>query len=323
MSDLDPNPRESSCGGVAVAEASPEPETLLPREVPLGGPKGILVRRTIPHRVIRTVGAWCFADHYGPVDLTAPGARGMLVPPHPHTGLQTVTWLLEGTVEHRDSVGSHQLVRPGELSLMTAGHGIAHSEYSTAQASTLFGAQLWVALTEDHRAQQPHFEHHDDLPGIELDGVRATIILGSFAGSTSPARTYSPLVGVEVEIPQGSAAALPLEPDFEHALLVVRGEAEVDGEPVPFGGLRYLGWGADAVSVASRPGATLLLLGGEPLAERLLMWWNFVGRNHDEIVEARRAWEAGERFGAVAGDDRPPLPAPPIPNARMMPRSSR
>ena len=187
MSDLDPDPQESRCGGLAVAEASPEPETLLPREVPLGGPKGILVRRTIPHRVIRTVGAWCFADHYGPVDLTEPGARGMLVPPHPHTGLQTVTWLLEGAVEHRDSVGSHQLVRPGELSLMTAGHGIAHSEYSTAETTRLFGAQLWVALTQEHRAQAPHFEHHGDLPALELDGLTATVILGSFAGSTSPA----------------------------------------------------------------------------------------------------------------------------------------
>ncbi len=323
MSNLEAEPRESACGGVAVAEASPPAETLLPREVPLGGPKGILVRRTIPHRAIRTIGAWCFADHYGPVDLTAPAARGMVVPPHPHTGLQTVTWLLDGEVEHRDSVGSLQLVRPGELSLMTAGRGIAHSEYSVPGAARLFGVQLWVALTDAFRHQSPHFEHHDDLPSVESDGVQATVFMGTFAGVSSPAQAYSPIVGAELTLPPGADLQVPLDPDFEYGLLVADGSAEVDDEPLDSGTLRYCGWGRDSSRVRSAQGATLLVLGGEPLAETLLMWWNFVGRDHDEIVQARADWESGSRFGTVAGDENPPLPAPPLPSVRMRPRPAR
>jgi redox-sensitive bicupin YhaK (pirin superfamily) len=323
MSNLDPDPRESSCGGVAVAEPSPPPSTLLPREVPLGGPKGILVRRALPHRSIRTVGAWCFADHYGPITLTDPAVRGMVVPPHPHIGLQTVTWLLAGEVEHRDSVGSFQQVRPGELSLMTAGRGIAHSEYSRPVTDRLFGVQLWVALAEGQRDRAPGFEHHGDLPRGEHDGVAVTVITGTMAGLQSPASTYSPLVGAELRIPPGTTTLLPVERDFEYGMLTLDGAAEVAGEQVPFGALRYLGWGRDGIPVASSDGATLLLLGGEPLAEHLLMWWNFVGRDHDEIVAAREDWEAHRRFGEVAGDSNPRIPAPPLPSVRMMPRPPR
>lgn len=323
MSNLEQDPRESACGGVALAEPSPASQTLLPREVPLGGPRGILVRRTLPHRAIRTVGAWCFVDHYGPIALPDPAARGMVVPPHPHIGLQTVTWLLAGEVEHRDSVGSHQMVRPGQLSLMTAGRGIAHSEYSLPVPGRLFGIQLWVALTEQHRDRDPAFEHHPVLPQGEQDGVAVTGILGDVGGLVSPASTYSPLVAAEIRLPAGAATVLPVERDFEYAVLVADGAARVAGESVPLGALRYLGWGADAVELACDGGATLLLLGGEPLAEHLLMWWNFVGRDHEEIVAARTDWEAGRRFGTVPGDPHPRIPAPALPTVRMQPRPPR
>jgi redox-sensitive bicupin YhaK (pirin superfamily) len=323
VSNLDPDPRESECGGVAVAEPSPPPSTLLPREVPLGGPKGILVRRALPHRFIRTIGAWCFADHYGPIAVSGDSSAGMSVPPHPHVGLQTVTWLLAGQVEHRDSLGSLQRVLPGQLNLMTAGHGIAHSEYSLPVTDRLFGVQLWVALTEGERGRAPGFEHHADLPQGASDGVELTVLTGDLAGLRSPASTFSPLAGAELRIPAGAATRIPLERDFEYGVLVLDGAAEVDGEHVPFGALRYLGWGRQAVALSSSGGATVLLLGGEPLAEHLLMWWNFIGRDHDEIVAAREDWEAQRRFGAVPGDGNPRIPAPPLPSVRMKPRPPR
>lgn len=323
MSNLDPQPQESTCGGVAVAHPSPPPSTLLPRDVPLGGPKGILVRRPLPHRDIRTVGAWCFIDHYGPVRLREPGARGMSVPPHPHIGLQTVSWLLAGEVAHRDSLGSVQRVRPGELALMTAGHGIAHSEYSVPGLDQLFGVQLWIALTDRHRDRAPSFEHHGELPRADLDGAELTVILGEVADVGSPATIYSPLVGAELRLPPGGTVHLPLERDFEHGVLVLDGAVRVDGEKVGAGAMRYLGWGRREVRIAGDQAATVLLLGGEPLAEELLMWWNFVGRDHEEIVAAREDWQAQRRFGPVVGDPQQRIPAPPLPSVRLLPRPPR
>lgn len=284
---------------------SPLPTLLEPREVPLGGPRAMTVRRTLPHKQIRTVGAWCFVDHYGP------DRQAMVVPPHPHIGLQTVSWLIEGEVLHRDSVGSVETVRPGELNIMTAGSGIAHSEDSIGDGP-LHGIQLWVALTEEHRQRPPSFAHHADLPATA--GVK--VLVGEFAGLTSPAEVFSPLVGAEVR----GAVDVAVEPGFEYAVLAVDGPAAVNGYVVPHGGLQYLGWGNDRLRIA---GGLTLVLGGEPLAEDLLMWWNFVARTHDEIVAARRAYEAAE-FGMVADDDRPFLPAPPMPETiRLKPRPGR
>lgn len=302
MSNLEDHPAEGRCG----PSASPLPELLEPRDVPLGGPRAMTVRRTLPHKRIRTIGGWCFLDHFGPDD------HRMVVPPHPHTGLQTVSWLLSGQIEHRDSVGSLQTVRPGELNVMTAGHGIAHSEYAVGDAPW-HGVQLWVALTAQHRDRAPVFEHHRDLP----DDGQVRVLMGELAGLSSPATTFSPLVGAQIT----GSLTLPIEPDFEYAVLALDGPAHVNGYRVPHGALQYLGWGADSLSVA---GSRMLLLGGEPLAEDLLMWWNFVGRSHEEIVTAREQWQAGDaRFGAVAGDDNPRLPAPPMPTVRLKPRASR
>jgi redox-sensitive bicupin YhaK (pirin superfamily) len=315
MSNLERRPAEESCEARHVDEAPPPVQQLEPREVPLGGPRAMTVRRTLPHKRIRTVGAWCFVDHYGPDDVE------MSVPPHPHIGLQTVSWLLAGEVEHRDSLGSLQRVRPGELNVMTVGHGIAHSEYSVG-SGPLHGVQLWVALTDDQRTREPAFAHHGDLPVVDGDGLRATVMVGGFAGEVSPAVTYSPLMGAEVEL--SGEVALPLEPDFEYAVLAVDADVTVGGERVPRGGLQYLGWGGAQVLVSAAPRARVLLLGGEPLAEDLLMWWNFVGRTHEEIVQARAEWEAGTpRFGAVPGDPHPRLPAPAMPTVALKPRPSR
>jgi redox-sensitive bicupin YhaK (pirin superfamily) len=300
MSNLEQRPLEQECS----ATTSPAPELLEPREVPLGGPRAMTVRRTLPHKRIRTIGAWCFVDDYGPAHTA------MSVPPHPHIGLQTVSWLLAGEVEHRDSLGSLQVVRPGELNLMTAGHGIAHSEYSVGDGP-LRGVQLWVALPEGARDGAPAFAHHSDLPAA--DGVQ--VFIGEVAGARSPARVHSPLVGAQTS----GQVHLPLDPDFEYAVLALE-PLSVNGSPVPQGALQYLGWGLSEVRISGQA----LLLGGEPMTEHLLMWWNFVGRSHDEIVVAREHWQAGDpRFGDVPGDDHPRLPAPAMPGVQLKPRPPR
>jgi quercetin 2,3-dioxygenase len=324
VSNLEKDPAEQACSG---EPGGPVVELLEPREVWLG--KTTKVRRLLPHKEHRMVGAWCFADHYGPDDLTArvdpydvPGPRGMLVPPHPHTGLQTVSWLFEGLIEHRDSVGSHALVRPGELNIMTSGRGIAHSEVSVPDGPpVLHGAQLWVALPSGAEVP-PGFEQYAELPRVELDGVHGTVMLGELAGVVSPARSYTPLVGADLTV--DAAARVPLTPAYEYAALVVDGPVRVEGQPAEHGELVYLGQGRDAFEL-SGPGR-VLLLGGEPFAEQIVMWWNFIGRSHDDIVAARNDWMAGlsggstSRFGVVQGFDGDPLPAPDLPHTQLKPR---
>ncbi|GAA0807667.1 pirin family protein [Spirilliplanes yamanashiensis] len=297
------------------------PELLPGHEVALGGPRGMTVRRTLPDRGRRMVGAWCFLDAYGPQPI-APGAPGMRIGPHPHIGLQTVSWLLRGEILHRDSVGSLRQVEPGQLNLMTAGRGIAHSEETpAAHSGVLHGVQLWVALPDGARHTDPAFAHHPDLPVLAADGLSTTVIMGELDGAASPAATHSPLVGAELRLTAGGAGTLPLRPGFEYALLVVDGPgARVDGHELTAGPLLYLGAGRTALRVAADGPATLVLIGGEPFDERIVMWWNFVGRDHDEIVAARADWAAGARFGAVHGYAGPPLPAPAMPATRLAPR---
>ena len=274
---------------------------------------GTEVRRLVPQRTLRTVGAWCFADHYGPDDVR--DGKGMQVPPHPHTGLQTVSWLLEGEILHRDSLGSAQRVGPRELSLMTSGDAISHSEESPPEhPPVLHGVQLWVALPEDRRHGPPAYEHHTDLPQVTHDGLTVTVFLGTHAGTVSPGTTHSPLVGLEV---QGSGA-LPLEPAWEHVAFALTGTASVDGGAAEVGQLVQLGMGRDAVEVDGH----VMVLGGEPLGEQLVLWWNFVCRTNEEVVQAREDWEASTgRFGTVVGYPGPALSAPPLGPVRLMPRS--
>jgi redox-sensitive bicupin YhaK (pirin superfamily) len=306
-------------------EADPEVggavlELLAGAPVALGGTRGFDVTRTLPNRQRRTVGAWCFLDAYGPHELGS--SAGMRVGPHPHTGLQTVTWLVAGEVLHRDSLGSRQEIRPGQLNLMTAGRGISHSEQTPpAHSGVLHGVQLWVALPHAVRDMPPAFTHHADLPVVADGGLSATVLMGTLAGATSPAACHTPLVGAEIRLDRADSATLPLRPDFEYAVLALDGAAEVAGMTLKPGPLLYLGTGRTSVRLGGAPAGRVLLLGGEPFAERLVMWWNFVARDHDEIVQMRADWaDSTPRFGTVVGYDGPRLPAPPMPLTRLVPR---
>jgi redox-sensitive bicupin YhaK (pirin superfamily) len=285
---------------------------LLPgKEVLLG--ESTRVRRLLPTLGRRLVGAWAFVDHYGPDDIAA--TPGMQVPPHPHTGLQTVSWLIEGEVHHRDSLGSDVRFGPGELALMTAGHGIAHSEQSPAvHPRFLHGAQLWVVLPDASREVRPAFEHHGTLPGFTSDGLTTTVLVGSFGGATSPGTTYTPLVGADLALAAGADVEVPLEPDFEYALLASSGSATVENAPLAHGSMAYLGTGRRSIRLRAEDAAQLLLLGGEPFEEQIVMWWNFVGRSGEEITDYATQWnEESARFGAVVGYDGDRLEAPPLP----------
>ncbi|MFD7653758.1 pirin family protein [Actinosynnema sp. NPDC059797] len=319
MSNVEAEPAELVCGNaprVAVVEV------LEPRDVPLGGPRAMTVRRTLPQRSRSLIGAWCFADHYGPDDVSLSG--GMDVAPHPHTGLQTASWLFSGEIEHRDSLGVHALVRPGELNLMTAGHGICHSEVSTPATTVLHGVQLWIALPDADRDAPRDFQHHVPEP-VDLGGATARVFLGTVAGHTSPVRTFTPLLGAEVVLDPGARLDLEVDPAFEHGALVDLGEVELEGAPLARGALGYVGPGGSRLRLAN-PGdvpARVVLLGGEPFGEQLVMWWNFVGRSHDEVARYREQWQAGsERFGRVEGYPGDRLPAPPLPGGRLRPRGN-
>ncbi|GAB4009641.1 pirin family protein [Nocardioides ultimimeridianus] len=331
MSNPEARPEEVVCGG----DAARGPEILTPRDVPLGGPRAMRVRRTLPSRQRSLIGAWCFVDHYGPDEVTESG--GMNVAPHPHTGLQTVSWLFQGEVTHRDSAGTVGQVRPGEVNLMTAGRGISHSEISTPETTTLHGAQLWVALPDAERFCDPGFEHYapEEIAG---EGWRARVFLGSLLGDASPVRTATPLLGAELVLDPGARLDLAVDPAYEHGVLVDQGSLQVAEHPTAYAELAYLPPGADSVELyAGAAGARVLVLGGPPFGEEIVMWWNFVGRTHEEVVAFREEWQAqiapygavvadsqevGEgRFGVVVGDHLPPIPAPALPNARLRSRS--
>ncbi|MER5731459.1 pirin family protein [Streptomyces sp. NPDC002138] len=317
MSNLERQPALSVCGGRGFVVAEPVRELLSPRRVTLGA--GTEVRRLLPNLGRRMVGAWCFVDHYGPDDIA--DEPGMQVAPHPHQGLQTVSWLHQGEVLHRDSVGSLQTVGVRELGLMTSGHGISHSEESPRpHARFLHGAQLWVALPDEHRRVDPHFEHHGELPQVTAPGLSATVIMGTLDTATSPGTTYSPLVGADITLAAGTEARLPLDRDFEYAVLSMAGEAVVDGVPVLPGSMLYLGCGRTELPVRAASDASLMLLGGEPFEEEIVMWWNFVARSDEEIREARAQWMGGTRYGEVKGYDGPPIPAPEVPPVPLKPR---
>ncbi|PPG50095.1 pirin [Rathayibacter sp. AY1E9] len=326
MSNLEEHPDELPVAAEPVPRESGAVEILEARLVPLGGPRAIEVRRTLPQRSRSTIGAWCFADHYGPVRLGE--EAGMDVPPHPHTGLQTVSWLFEGEIEHRDSVGSLAVVRPGELNLMTAGRGISHSEVSTGGAPVLHGVQLWVALPEEARLVDPFFEHHRGVP-VELPGALVRVFVGGMLGASVPASTFTPLVAAQIDLEPGARVELPVEESWEYGVLVDAGPVAVEGADVPRSDLAYLAPGRSHLMLtAGDAGARVVLLGGEPFAEELVMWWNFVGRSHDDVAAARERWQSdviagadpAGPFGTVDGYGGRALPAPVLPTVRLKPR---
>ncbi|MGW1215055.1 pirin family protein [Streptomyces sp. NPDC002499] len=317
MSNLDREAVPALCGGRGFVVAEPVRELLSPRRVQLGA--STEVRRLLPNLGRRMVGAWCFVDHYGPDDIA--DESGMQVPPHPHMGLQTVSWLHDGEVLHRDSTGSLQTIRPRELGLMTSGRAISHSEESPRpHARFLHGAQLWVALPDGHRHTDPRFEHHAELPVVTAPGLKATLILGDLDGATSPGTTYTPIVGADLTLAGGADVRVPLERDFEYAVLAMSGETRVDGVPLLPGSMLYLGCGRDELPVRAESDAGLMLLGGEPFEEELIMFWNWIGRTQQEIEQARTDWMTGTRFGEVKGYDGDPIPAPELPPVALKPR---
>ncbi len=326
MSNLESDPAELVCddaGGRGI-------QVLAPREVPLGGPRATVVRRTLPQRERSLIGAWCFADSYGGEDdAGAPAAHAMDIPPHPHTGLQTVSWLYAGEIEHRDSVGSREIIEPGQVNLMTAGAGIQHSEESTPGSVRPHGVQLWTALPDAARFTAPFFERHVPAP-ITVGDATLRVFVGELHGSASTVTAFTPMVGAQLDLPAGGRVELAVDPAFEHGLLVDACAPTFDGVAVPRHHLGYAPPGsATLVIEAGDAPLRALLIGGVPLGERIVMWWNFVGRSHDEIVAFRARWQrdvidgadhAGA-FGWIDGwADGSALPAPELPNVRLRPR---
>ena len=286
------------------------PTRIAARTAEIGG--GVPVARTLPSRLKRTIGAWCFLDHAGPARF-APGG-GLRVGPHPHTGLQTFTWMLEGEVLHRDSLGHRQLIRPGQVNLMTAGHGISHSEESADGETRLHTAQLWIALPARVAEMAPRFDHYPELPRWQAQGVESVLLVGEFSGRRSPVAVHSPLLGLDLFSAAGAELTLPLDPAFEHGLMPLTGPASAQGQALAPDELLYLPPGARQLQLTLAPGTRALLIGGAPLGEDITLWWNFVGRDKAYIAQAQRDWQAGSaRFGQVAGFDGPRLDAPPLP----------
>lgn len=279
--------------------------------------EGMTIRRALPNRGKRMIGAWCFLDHAGPVDVSR--GDGLRVGPHPHTGLQTFTWMIDGELLHRDSLGYQQLIRPGQVNLMTAGRGISHSEESPAQRSPLLqAAQLWIALPDDKRHIEPAFDHYAELPIFKQDGVDMTLLVGEAFGERAAARVYSPLVAMDLRSGGEATTRITLREDFEYGVLVLTGRAEVAGEKLAPGELLYLGQHRQTLSLYFPGAAQILLIGGEPFVDDILLWWNFIGRSQAEIEEYVRQWNAGEAFGDVRGYPGERLPAPVLPaNLRL------
>ncbi|MDO5034831.1 MAG: pirin family protein [Actinomycetaceae bacterium] len=329
MSDLSVDPTEH--------ELTPQPphgmggakvEIITSRDVPLGGLRSMKVKRTLPQRQRSMIGAWCFCDHYGPDDVSVTG--GMDVAPHPHTGLQTVSWLFQGKIMHHDAAGTHAVVRPGEANFMTAGSGISHSETSTQDTKVLHGVQLWVALPDEDRNMLRRFDHF--APELtKFDEGEALVFVGSLLGETSPVSTFTPLVGAEIRLNPGAEFTFEVDPEFEHGLLLDAGSIELEGVPVARAELAYTGIGEKTLTIKNTGDdmARMLFFGGEPFKERIVMWWNFIGRTHEEVAKAREEWQArSERFGYVEGyighDPKGMewIPAPKLPNAKITARKN-
>lgn len=266
---------------------------------------GFTVWRALPQRGRRMVGSWCFLDRFRSSDRT------LDVAPHPHIGLQTVSWLNRGEILHQDSLGNEQRIAPGQLNLMSSGRGITHAEVSVDPGAGLEGLQLWIALPEAQRGDGATFEHHAALPVAGFGRIDARVLIGELDRRRSPATIFSEAVGAELSANESGEARIPLDPRFEHAALLLDGEARLCGETMPPQTLLYLGEGRDRLDLAASRDARIFLFGGLPFPEPILMWWNFVARTPEEIARARDDWEQG-RFSPVRGYAGDPLPAPPL-----------
>jgi len=310
-------------GGVGLGGATrgagpilfPEGDTgtviIEPRLVKLTTRTEVDVRRTIPHAKLRRIGAWVFVDHFGPTEQV----DGMTVAAHPHTGLQTVTWLLDGLIDHRDSLGTTQNVAPGSLNLMTAGAGVSHSERSLPGPAALHAVQLWIALPDAVRSMRPTFEHIETVPSATFGDHVAQVFIGELGSAASPATVFSPLVGAEVSV--GTHGSIPLNPDWEYGVLNIGGAMSANGDDVPSNALWYSPVGSTELALTGS--GTAIVIGGEPFLEQILMWWNFIARTHEEVEQMRMDWNLhtyppfADRVGGW-------IPAPEMPNVTLTAR---
>lgn len=301
----------SSSRDCPVVDGIRQIQRIAVRNAEVGG--GIPISRALPTRERRTLGAWCFLDHAGP-SVFSGSSQGMDVGPHPHIGLQTFTWMIEGEVLHRDSLGSEQVIRPGQVNLMTAGRGIAHTEQSTGEQRRLHAAQLWIALPAEHANTAPRFDHYPDLPCWLHDEVKHTLLVGEFEQYRSPVSTFSPLIAIDLEWQADGYLQLPLRKDFEIGLLPLIAAFEVNDEKFSPDEFAYLGINLNRIELRAKKGSRALLIGGLPLTEEILIWWNFVGHSKQEISRAQRDWEQGNsRFPDVVGYCGPRMTAPRLP----------
>jgi quercetin 2,3-dioxygenase len=299
-----PNVAAETC--VALGATEHQFESFPGRDIALGG---LTVTRVLPVKGKRLVGPWCFLDRFGPLTFADPSP--MDIGAHPHMGLQTVTWLLDGELVHYDSLGYESLLRPGGVNVMTSGAAIAHAERTPATNSgRLSGAQLWVALPEHDRQMSALFQHVERVPLDEQRGGVVQVFAGSLSGLRSQAAHYSGIIGADLQVHPGAALHIPLEAAYEHAALVLSGDCSLEDESLQDRVLYYLGANRSEARFASRSGGRLLLIGGAPFPEKILMWWNFVARTPQEIADARRDWEERQRFGEVRGYSGPRLAAP-------------
>lgn len=277
--------------------------------------KGTVIKRALPSREKRMIGAWCFLDHAGPVHFEA--GEGLDVGPHPHIGLQTFTWMIEGTMLHSDSLGTvDQLIRPKQVNLMTAGHGISHTEVAPATETKMHAAQLWIALPDAKINMAPQFDHYPELPVVEKDGVEFTILVGEFLNTTSPVKVHTELLGVDLTAKTTTKTRLSLNPKFEYAFMALEGTAVVNGHELDQDNLVVLEPGLTELDIEIHAGGRVLLLGGEPFESPILLWWNFVGRTQEELRIAREQWiNQDPRFGSIPSYKGASLKAPAFPDS--------
>lgn len=297
MSDLSAKAQLSDSKDCPPCSAKPVNQKMLLRQAHLG--EQLTIRRALPHRERRMIGAWCFLDYFGPLHLQ--NGHELNVAPHPHIGLQTFTWILEGEILHRDSLGSIQVIKPGQINLMTAGKGVAHSEESINPGSTLQGLQLWIALPDALRNMEPEFIHYSQLPVLHHAGLAIHVMVGDLFDVKAPTAVHSPLIGLDILAVEYAAVALPLNPKFEYGILPLTGGIKVEGDSLDENTLLYLGRGRNELVLDIPKNKRFLLIGGEPFSEEVLIWWNFVARTKEEIKSATDAWNSHTHFGDVQG----------------------
>ncbi|MCL6241587.1 MULTISPECIES: pirin family protein [Acinetobacter] len=275
--------------------------------------QGTVIKRALPSRHKRMIGAWCFLDHAGPVHF--PQGDGLDVGPHPHIGLQTFTWMIDGTMMHTDSLGTHQLIQPKQVNLMTAGYGISHTEVAPESETQMHAAQLWIALPDDKINMAPQFDHYPELPVVTQDGIELTVLVGEFLQTKSPVKVHSELLGVDLRSSESQSTVLPLNPKFEYGFMALEGTATINGHELNEDNMVVLEPGLTQVKIDLHAGGRVLLLGGEPFESPILLWWNFVGRTQEELNIAREQWiNQDERFGSIPDYDGPRLEAPAFPD---------